>query len=124
MLEKQEEKYFELSIEDGILYLSLPFEQYTELMIDAGIKQRLALTQEKAYPFFADITNLKSITFDARERLTREDAAFGTKVVAFLIKSKVQEVLYNFFQILHKSPAPSRMFTNKEKALVWLEKYK
>ena len=123
-MENQEENYFEIFIEDGILYLTLPYEHYTEHMIASGIKQRLAMTQDKSYPFLADVTKLKSITYEARERMTREDAAYGTTVVAFLIKSKVQEVLYNFFHILHKAPRPSRMFTDRKKAIEWLQKYK
>ncbi len=114
----------DIVIEEGIVHIGLNYEHYTIPMIESGIKQRLALTKDKSYPMFSDLRKIKSITRGARQRLTQDDAAYGTKAVAFLINCKVQEILYNFFIIMHKPPAPSKMFTNKEKALEWLQQFK
>jgi hypothetical protein len=123
-MEKSIEKLADIWIEDNIVYITLFCEHLTEQMVEAGIKQRLALTKDKSYPMFSDIRKIKSITREGRQRLTQKDAAYGTKAVAFLINSKVQEVLFTFFNILHKPPAPSKIFTNKAKALEWLQQYK
>jgi hypothetical protein len=118
------EKYFDIKVEDGIVNVILLCEHLDEQIIEMGIKRRLALTKDKSYPMFSDIRKIKSITRGGRQRLAQKDAGYGTKVVAFLINSKVQEVLFAFFNILHKAPAPSKTFTNKEKALEWLKQYK
>jgi hypothetical protein len=123
-MENMQEKYIETWIEDGILYITLNFENYTEQMVEAGIKQRLELTKDKSYPILADIRNIKNFSREARQRLAQKDAAFGTKAVALLSNSKVQEVLYNFFNTIYKAPAPTKTFTNKEKAIEWLKQFK
>ena len=123
-MENSSNNIAEMSIEDGILYIVYSCDHYTEEMVDAGIKQRYELTKETPYPMFADIRKVKTSTREARQRMSQKDAAFGTKAVAILINSKVQEVLYNFFNVIYKAPAPAKMFTNKEKAIEWLQQYK
>ncbi len=118
------EKTFDAFFEDDIIHVTFISEHYTEEMIDEAIKQRLEMTKDRIYPMFADISRVKSFTREARQRLAQKDAGLGTKAVAILTNSKAQEVLYNFFNTIYKAPAPAKMFTNKEKALEWLQQFK
>jgi len=118
------ENYIDAFIEDGIVYVTFTYEHYTEQMIDSAIKQRLTITIDKEYPMFADIRKIKGGTREARQRLAQKDAAIGTKAVAIYANSKVQEVMYNFFNAIYKAPSPAKMFTNKEKAIKWLQQFK
>ncbi len=118
------ENYLEAFIENGIIYVTFTHEYYTEEMVDTAIKHRLYITQDKSYPMFADMTKVKGGARAARQRLAQKDAGEGTKAVAILNNSKVQEVFYNFFNAVYKAPAPAKMFTNKEKAIEWLQQFK
>ena len=123
-MEETRKNYSEIWLEDGIVYTVLNYEMFTEEMVESGIKQRLAITKDKAYPIYADVRKIKNFTREARQRLAQKDAAFGTAAVAILINSKVQEVLYNFFNVIYKAPAPAKMFTDEAKAIEWLQQYK
>ncbi len=117
-------KIFDAYIEDDIIYVTFLCEHYTEEMINSAIKQRIAITKDKSYPMFADIRKIKSFTREARQRLAQKDSGYGTKAAAILIDSKIQEVLYNFFNTIYKAPSPAKMFTNREKAIEWLQQFK
>ena len=123
-MEKFENDDWKVWIEDEIVYVKCLAEHYTCKMIDEGIKERREITKDKSYVMFADIRNVKSITREARQRLSQEDAGTGTIAVAFLSNSKVHEVIYNFFNVIYKAPAPTKGFTDEKKAIEWLQKYK
>ena len=120
----EKEKYYDIWIEDGIVHIIYLYEQFTEEMVDSLIKQRLELTKDKSYPMFSDIRKTKSFTREARQRFAQKDAGYGTMVVAILINSKIQEIIYNFFSTVYKAPSPAKMFTDKEKSLKWLKQFK
>lgn len=115
---------FDIRIEDGIVHASFLEECFTYEMANAGVLYRLNLTKDKCYPLLSDITRLKDISKEARLRLAEKDAQGGTSACAILIKSKTQKIIYNFFILFTKSPIPTKMFTNREKAKEWLEQYK
>ncbi len=118
------ENYCEAYIEDGIFHVILTYEDYTEEMADSIIKQANLIAKDQSYPFHIDLSKVKSYSRGARNRGTQEDVGRIAKVVAILVHSKLQEVLYNFFKVMHKESAPSQMFTNKNKAIEWLKQYR
>jgi len=123
MTENSEDR-FSFKIEDGIVHAVFYKEFVDYDYVDAGVKARLELTGEKSYPMFSDFRKVKSSTREARERMAAKDAGIGVSAVAILVNSKIQRVIYNFFNSIYKSPAPARLFTDREKALKWLEQYK
>jgi hypothetical protein len=74
------------------------------------IEERLTLSEGKSYPCLVDTTLVKTITKDARD--------------AFAIGSPVNRLLGNFFLSVSKPGVPTRLFTSKEDALVWLSTFK
>jgi hypothetical protein len=122
-MEQYKDNRFSLHLENGILMLEIYQEFIDYKTIDDAIKLRL----EKFYNnedclLFADCRKIKSLTREARERLASKDGGVGVKAVAMLINSKVQRIIFNFFHSIYKAPAKAKLFTDKKKALDWLEK--
>ncbi|MEI6123373.1 MAG: STAS/SEC14 domain-containing protein [Bacteroidota bacterium] len=123
-MDKTKDEFFDIWIEDGIVFIATNFEEYTAEMVEEGIKKRLELTKDKSFPMLGDIRKIKNFTREARQRLAQKDAGYGTKAAAILINSRLQEAMYNFFNAIYKAPAPAKMFTDKEKAIEWLQQFK
>ena len=123
-MEKFENEDWKMWIEDEIVYVRFLKEHYTEEMVDEGIKGRLNITKGKEYLMFSDISKIKSSTREARQRMSGKDGGIGIIAVAIFSKSKVQEVIYNFFNVIYKASAPAKMFTDKNKAIEWLKSKK
>ncbi len=119
-LTEKKENYLEVKIENGIVHIIYTHEHYTEQMIDAAIKQTKEVTKGESYVMFVDIRKVKSSTRGARKRLAQKDAKDGTIAAAILINSDIQRVIYNFFNTVFTAPAPTKLFTDKEKAMEWL----
>src|SRR5262245_28068883 len=70
-------------------------------------------------PMLADITELRSISRDAR-RLTAAVVGERYTAIAVVVASPMSRALGNFFLSLHKPPIPTRMFSSVEEGLAWL----
>lgn len=115
---------FSFKLENGIIFCEWLKEHIDYKYVDEGIKIRLDITKDSDVLMLSDITKVKSGTREARQRMSEKDAGKGVKAVAVLVNSKVQKILYNFFNNIYKAPAPTKLFTNKAEAIKWLEKFK
>ena len=79
-----------------------------------------ALCKNELKPILVDIRNIKSITAEARGYLAGEGGAKFTRAVALLIDSPLSRIIGNSFLGLNKPSFPTRLFTTKEQALIWL----
>jgi hypothetical protein len=68
-------------------------------------------------PLLVDLAGTASVSRDARAVFTRSSCA---SKIALLGSSPVDRVLVNFFPGLYKSPCPTRYFTSRPEALLWL----
>jgi type III secretory pathway component EscU len=118
------EDRFIIKIVNGIVQIEwlVSFIDYD--FINDIINKRLEITKDKTYPMFTDMRKVKSGTRQARERLASSDSAFGVAAGAILVSTKVHVIMYRFFNTIYKSPVPAKLFTDKDKALQWLEQYK
>ncbi len=123
-MKEYKDSRFSMKIEDGILHAIFNEEFVDYSLVNDGINKRIELTQGTSYPMLSDFRKVKSGTRQARERMSAKDAGIGISAVAILIESGVQRVIYNFFHSIYKAPAPARLFTNRDKALEWLQQYK
>jgi len=112
-MEKFENKDWKMWIEDDIVYVKFLTGHYTDKMVDEGIKGRLSITKGKEYLMFSDISKLKSSTREARQRMSGRDGGKGIIAVAILSKSKVQEVIYNFFNLVYKARTSKNVYRPK-----------
>lgn len=89
----------------------------------ASSNERIKFADGESYPCLFDITTVKKITAEARNYLANE----GNELVlasAILINSPITKMIGNFFIAVNKPKNPTRLFTNKEEALKWLEQFK
>ena len=123
MLGFTETEFGFIKIEDSILtFIYKPQELFDEEMAEKTIEDRLKFTNYQTYPALADIRGVKNFTFEAKEIMAKK----GTdkiSAVAIIVESPVERMIANTFISVNKPEKPTRMFTNKKRALKWLGKY-
>ena len=77
------------------------------------------LTNGQKLPLLVDITELKSITKEAREWFSNRGRESNIIAIAMLIKSPVSTIIGNFYIGLNKPRVPTKLFHNEGKALKW-----
>lgn len=124
------DKYFcnefvEMWVENGILHIvHVPFATITLEIAEINVAARLEITDGKTLPVFADVRGAKTMTKEARQYLSTGDGIKGISAGAFLIKTQIEALMANAWLVLYPMKVPTRLFTDKEGALGWLEKYK
>jgi hypothetical protein len=119
-----ENENFKIWIEDGISRIDFLAEKLDFAIVDEAIKQRVILVGSNTFPMLGDITKVKHISREARDRLADDDANQKISAAATLINSKTQQVLFNFFMAIQNPTTPSKAFSDEKKAKQWLKKFK
>jgi len=88
------------------------------------IEDRLKVSSGVSYPCLADIRNLKRVNDDAREYLAGEEACQLITALAVLTNTPIQNLFANFYLKFNKPKVKTMLFTDKEKALRWLELFR
>jgi hypothetical protein len=90
------------------------------------VKDRLRTFENKKYPLLIDGRKLKSIDKEARSYFASDEAITGIKAAALLANSIFTTYIGNFFiSVTVVNPKiPTKLFTDKKKAIKWLEQYK
>ncbi len=114
---------FSILITDGIMFIDFYCEHGTYEIADRGIKRKIELIKGESFPLISDMRAVKTSTREARQRMSEFDAAIGVKAVGIIINSKVQQIMINFFTAINKRPAPTKVFTKKEDAIRWVQKF-
>lgn len=120
-MEKIENKFITLWIEDGIvcgLYTrgaTIDLEAARRIVAD-----RLALCAGKDYPSLTIANGIKSITKEARDYFSQGDGVRGMTRLAVLTESPISNMIGNFWLQINKPTVPTRLFTNREDAIAWL----
>lgn len=77
------------------------------------------LSGGKRVGLLVDLSNVKSITYDARNFYS---TAEGVEAVSLLAKSLVAKIIGNFFIGIKKDTVtPTRLFVSEEEAVAWLK---
>jgi len=114
----------QLEIKDGIIYARYrPGVIVTLEMAKDMVKSRVEFAENVSYPAVVFIDGLKSISKEARDYLA-EDGTIGLVAGALVMKSVYNTFIGNFFLKLTSPPFPSKIFTDLNSALEWLEQYK
>ncbi|MBC7696394.1 MAG: hypothetical protein H7141_13220 [Burkholderiales bacterium] len=109
---------------DGIILCVLESETVDLNIAKMGVAHRVKLYGDKDYPILVRIKNVKHITKEAREYLASKDGCNKVKCGAIIIDSIVMSVIANFFLQINKPLVPTKLFTNKESAIDWLNTFK
>ncbi|PWA04384.1 DUF7793 family protein [Flavobacterium psychrotolerans] len=107
---------------EGIIFFNYsPQLEMTLPIAKELVNDRLDYFKGNSYNVLIDVTNLKSITKEAREYMSSPD--WGLKGIsggAFLSKNIVTNVILNLFISINKPTVPAKFFTKKDEALRWL----
>lgn len=95
----------DITLEDALLE--------TALCAEAGGGDKVAA--------LVNITNVKSVSQEARQHYSSEAAGEVYKAVALIVNSLVSKMLGNFFMGLNKPPMPVKMFNSEEEGIAWLK---
>jgi hypothetical protein len=124
------ERYFkdecvEMWIEDGIIQcLFSSGLVITEEIATSIVRERIRISEGGTYPGLIDTTPMRYITQEARAYLAKGDGIRCLSAGAFLINSKVQAIFVNFFLMINKPAIPAKLFTDRKKAIFWLQQFK
>lgn len=74
-------------------------------------------------PVLVDIRNIKGIGLEARRAASYSKVFESVKAVAVFVQSPLSRFLGNFIIKVNKLPAPTKLFSSEDEALVWLTGY-
>ncbi len=119
-----ENEFAELWIEDGIVFFTYKPDKNIDLSAAKKIvSDRVSMQKNNTMPVFCDLRGLKEMNKEARDYMAK-DGSNLVKTVAVLIGSPVTKIMLNFYMSINQPITPTRMFTDKDKALEYLQPLK
>jgi hypothetical protein len=123
-LMESENEIIAYKIKDGIL-----FGRYKTAIVDLeaakkAVTLRKIFTEQKSYPNLVSGIDVTTIEKEARDYFATEESTSGVLAGAVMTKSIFQATLFNFFLRVSNPKIPTKLFTDENLALEWLEKYK
>lgn len=109
---------------DGIVLSKYkPNAKETEITARENIKSVTSISNKTKVKLLCDYTNISSMNKGARKYYASEEVANGCLACAIIITNPISKIIGNFFMGLNKPYAPTKLFTSKETAIVWLHNY-
>jgi hypothetical protein len=106
---------------DGIIYIrTKPGLELEGKDAEDGIRAVGTLCNGTPRPALVDLSNLKSMTREARLHFAGPETAKVESAAALLIRSPLTKAIGNFFMGLNKPIIPTRLFTSETDAIAWL----
>ncbi len=125
MENQYEDEFLSIKIINGIINCYTKKEMViTYEFAQFALENRIKISGNKFYPLLNDVRNVKYMTKDAMNLLNSDKGTSYLTAGAFIINSKVHEIIGNFFIKFKNHKVPARVFTDKSKAIQWLEQYK
>lgn len=124
-MNRLENEYMEMALSDGIVFCRYKPGFHIDIDIAHSIvADRVKLCAGKTYPLLVDMREVKSASKDARDYFASDEGMKNLNSGAFLVGNQVSKFLGNIFISLNSPVLPAKLFTEKSKALKWLEKFK
>ena len=115
--------YAEYKIENGILIVTYANNLVISLEIAKQLAaDRIRFSNSITTPILIDIRGLASVDTISRKFLA--DSSQYVSAGALLVESLISKLAGNIFITVDKPSVPTRLFTDREKALRWLAKFK
>lgn len=122
-----ENEYATIYIEDEIVKGALKKNVFIDLIgAKEIVSDRKKISNNENVCIFLDASEVKGITKDARDYFGSSAGTELIKASAIYTNSKLSTFLANFLMkvnLVHTN-IPVKLFTDKEKAIAWLNKYK
>lgn len=112
-------------LENGIIYHI--YKPNLIINIDIAkqmVAHRLEVTKKTIRPVFVDVCNMVAIDAPSRKYLAGPEAVKYVSAGAIYLDNYLQFLAGTVFLKIDNPLIPSRLFTTKEKALLWLEQFK
>jgi hypothetical protein len=125
--EKIVNEYISYSSENGILYATFLKNVVIDLVAARKIfEDRINTFGKNDYASLVDSTGVRSFTKEARDFLSSDEAIKGVKATAILVSGYLSSAIANFFlKVTVKKPkVPTKIFSDRQKAIAWLQQYK
>ena len=113
-------------LHDGILFVAIK-ETTEHTLADAkrNVSETIQQFGENGIgPHLIDISNIDSMSRDARKYYAEDASEKYTTATALITKNPVARIIGNFFIGLNKSKTPTKLFTSEEEAIEWLKTFK
>ena len=112
-----------IHIENGILFCVVN----TNMLLDLEgaktiISKRLSVCDGKSFPTLFDYGKTKYANKEVRDYLTKEGAG-GITAAAFYVDNFATKILIDCYLVVYKPPMPTKIFSDKKQAVLWLEKF-
>ncbi|MDQ4142103.1 MAG: hypothetical protein M3142_16490 [Bacteroidota bacterium] len=121
---EKETKYVTMYIQNEIFHCYFKAMDIMDIGVaKVTVQDRLHFFQDTAYPCLFDITQVKETTKEARDYMANE----GNDLVlasAMVVNSPMLKMMANFYIMVNKPKNPTRLFTDRESAVQWLEQHK
>jgi Na+/H+ antiporter NhaA len=116
--------YAQMWFEDGLICVVFKSNLIINLDIARNmVAERLKINNQIARPMLVDVSGIVSIDMPSRKFFASEAATQYVKAGAIVVKGLIPQFVTQVFMKIDKPKVPSRIFTNADKAVVWLEKY-
>ena len=118
-------QYAEIWFENGLVHTV--FKPDTIITVDVAERvtnDRLKVSDGKLSPIFIDLRNMVSTENAARTYMASPPAQQFLSAGAVLINNEIHRLLMNLWLKIDKPYIPTKSFTDKGKALEWLETFK
>ena len=120
----RENEVYKVYLKDNILCGEYKKNTHIDLQMAKDlILLSKSLSKGVSYPHLIDAKHIISLSKDAREYLASPEATQDVIAGAFIIGSAVNRIIGNFFLRINKPQKPTKLFTDKEQALLWLDQY-
>lgn len=118
-------KHFEddkakIYLANGIMYAHYKTHKITKEIARTYFFKCVSIQNGIKMPAFVDITNIKVLEKEARAFYASDELAEYSKGIALYTNSTFSKLIANFFMQIDKPVVPTKMFTDKTKALDWL----
>jgi len=109
---------------DGIVYVRMkPQVEIDRAAAEEAVRAISVVCNGQVRPALVDLSNLKSMTRNARLYFAGPDTAAVQSAAALVVKSPLTKAIGNFFMGLNKPLIPTRLFTSETEAVDWLRTF-
>lgn len=120
-----ETKYVNFLVENGILIATYAPNLIISLDIAKEmVEERIRFSDGITFPILVDLRGLASIDTLSRKYFTTERALKYTSAGALLVESLISKLAGNIYITVDRPALPAKLFTDKNKAIRWLTKFK
>jgi hypothetical protein len=113
-----------ICIEDGIIRHTYSKNPIKIDLAKQLVKDRLTVCNGVIRPALIDIRNMSTIDKESRQYLASQEAVTFLSATALLAENFLTKITGNIFMTFEKHLVPTKLFTDENEALEWLQQFK